>query len=84
MPGGSLDFTEPCTCPCYVTIAVLTQTDIHDEDGHNHVNAWGQSRLHRTLHAPRLCQERKRKEKATPFGVSLIRSQALYWAARLR
>ena len=26
-------------------------------------------------------KERKRKEKATPFGVNLMRSQVLYWAA---
>jgi len=27
-------------------------------------------------------QEKKRKEKTTPFGVNLMRSQVLYWAAQ--
>ena len=40
MPGGSLDFTEPCMYACYITLAALTQIDIHDEDRHTHVNAW--------------------------------------------
>jgi hypothetical protein len=30
----------------------------------------------------RLEQERKRKEKTMPFGINLMRSQVLYWAAQ--
>ena len=29
-----------------------------------------------------VCACRKRKEKTTPFGVNLMRSQVLYWAAQ--
>ena len=39
--------------------------------------------MQHTIQQKKKRKKKKRKEKTTPFGVKLMRSQVLYWAAQV-